>query len=48
MEVHEAFGALRQEMHEGLHSLERTLLQLGVGVGGTIIAALLGVIVTQL
>ena len=47
-EMHEEIGALRKEMHDAMHSLERTLLQLGVGVGGGIIAALIGVIVTQL
>jgi len=37
-------ASLRKEMHEGFASLNRTLLQ----VGGGIIAALIGVIATQL
>jgi hypothetical protein len=37
-------SSLRKEMHDGFASLNRTLLQ----VGGGIIAALIGVIATQL
>lgn len=43
-ETREEFKSIREEMHRGFDSLHRILLQ----VGGGIIAALIGVIATQL
>lgn len=42
--LREEYRALREEMHQGFAGLHRTLLQ----IGGGIIAALIGVIATQL
>lgn len=46
-EMHEEVGFLREDsksLHDAMHSLQRTLLQTGAGI----IAALIGVIITQL
>jgi DNA anti-recombination protein RmuC len=43
-EMHEELGSLREEMHREFAALNRTLLQ----IGGGVIVALIGVIVTQL
>jgi trans-2-enoyl-CoA reductase len=43
-ELHGEIGSLSQEMHQQFAALNRTLLQ----VGGGVIVALIGVIVTQL
>lgn len=42
--IREEVNSLRQEMHEGFGALHRSLFQ----IGGGIIAALIGVIATQL
>lgn len=42
--VREEIGALRSEMHAGFDSLHRTMIQFG----GILIAALIGLIATQL
>ena len=43
-EMHQELGSLREEMHREFAALNRTLLQ----IGGGVIVALIGVIVTQL